>query len=82
MAKKNYYANYQVNNGSSLMQPIEDTSLSRIKKDIIEIAKGNIFKQPHNSGVVYVEDEYGKEIYRAIIYLSKNLRPYVREVEV
>jgi len=38
-----YYANYNANNGTQMMKPIESDNLEQIIKDIMEIAEGERF---------------------------------------
>lgn len=38
-----YYANFTANNGTSLIEPLEDTNKARIIKSIREIANGERF---------------------------------------
>ena len=77
---KKYFANFNVDNGTRYQKPISDTNFNRIKKDIIEIAKGNIFQTPGNTGFVWVEDENGQEIYRAMICVSSSGSVYTRKM--
>lgn len=73
-----YYANFSVNNGTSLRDPLEDTNLKRITKEIKEMAKGQIFCNPTNVGSFWVSDEKGNEITRGSVFISKDLKPYTR----
>lgn len=75
---KKYFANYVVNNNSSLLHPIEDTNLLRITKRIKEAAKGEIFCSLTNRGSFWVADETGNQIVIGDIFISKKLKPYTR----
>lgn len=75
---KKYFANYLVNNSSSMQTPIEDTNLARITKSIKEYAKGQIFCNLTNHGIFWVEDEAGNQIVVGDVFISKNLKPYTR----
>lgn len=75
---KKYFANYVVNNNSTLQRPIEDTSLIRITKRIKEFAKGEIFCSLTNRGSFWVADETGNQIVIGDVFISKKLTPYTR----
>ena len=76
-----YYANFNVNNGTRLQNPLEDTNLKRITKSIKEMACGQIFCEPTNVGSFWVENEKGEEVTRGNVFISKNLRPYTRTIK-
>lgn len=78
MTKKKYFANYVVNNNTTLLNPIVDTSLIRVTKRIKEAAKGEIFCSLTNRGSFWVADETGNQIVIGDIFISKNLKPYTR----
>lgn len=80
MAK--YSANFSVNCGTRLEQPLVGTNLKKLKKDIIAMAKGNIFCTRNNSGAVIIhEADTGRQVYLGMIQISKSLKPYVREIK-
>ena len=54
---RTYYANFSANNGTYLQNPIEDTCLERIIKDVRAIAEGNRLAGNECSWSVWVEDE-------------------------
>lgn len=76
-----YYANFNVNNGTRLQNPLEDTNLKRITKEIKDMAKGQIFCDPTNVGSFWVSDEKGNEVTRGNVFISKNLKPYIRTIK-
>lgn len=76
-----YYANFNVNNGTRLHNPLCDTNLKRITKEIKEYACGQIFCDPTNVGSFWVENEKGEEVTRGNVFISKNLRPYTRTIK-
>lgn len=75
---KKYFANYVVNNNTTLVNPIVDTSLIRVTKRIKELAKGEIFCSSTNRASFWVADETGNQIVIGDIFISKNLKPYTR----
>lgn len=77
-----YSANFSVNCGTLLEQPLTGTNLNKIKKDIIAMAKDNIFCARNNSGAVLIYDtDTGRQVYLGIVLISRNLKPYVREIK-
>lgn len=75
---KKYFANYVVNNNSTLQHPIEDTNLIRITKRIKEFAKGAIFCSSTNRASFWVADEKGNQIVLGDVFISQHLKPYTR----
>ena len=55
-----YFANYNANNGTSLLNDLCDTNLRRITKDIRDIAEGN--RYDGNECRWRVTDETGREL--------------------
>lgn len=55
-----YYANYEANNGTTMMQPITDTNLKNIISDIREIAGDN--RQAGHIARWEVSDEEGRTV--------------------
>lgn len=55
-----YYANFTANNGTSMIEPLEDTNKARIIKSIRKIANGNRFAG--NTCRWHVCDETGKTV--------------------
>lgn len=78
MTKKKYFANYVVNNNTTLLNPIVDTSLLRVSKRIKEAAKGAIFCYSANRASFWVADEKGNQIVLGDVFISKHLKPYTR----
>lgn len=76
-----YYANFNVNNGTRLQNPLEDTNLKRITKEVKEYACGQIFCDPTNVGFFWVENEKGEGVTRGNVFISKNLKPYTRTIK-
>ena len=75
-----YYANFNVNNGTRLNNDITGTNLKLVKKEITELAKGQIFCTRTNVGNIIITDDKGKEVYYATIFISKDLTPYIRVI--
>ena len=59
MAK--YYANFNVNNGTRLQNPIERGNKTKLWKDIKDMARGNLFAG--GEGRVWVKDEAGRTVF-------------------
>ena len=57
---KTYKANFNANNGTRFMKPIEDTNLSRIIKSVRETAEGNRFANSECSWTVWVDSDDGR----------------------
>lgn len=72
---RKYFANFN-SNGTSLMQPLEDTNRNRIIKDIRECAEGNCYD--NNSVRWWVEDEDGREVASGYIQKRAGKISYVR----
>lgn len=73
-----YRANFSVNNGTRLMQSVEDTDKYRLWKNIKNMARAELFEK--GDGSVYVEDERGREVFsgqffdgRFVIYIDNYL---------
>lgn len=76
-----YSANFNVNNGTSYSRPIESNNLRKIKSRIASVACESIFRQPTNEGHFWIYDRNGKKIVHGLVFISKNLKPYVRYYE-
>ena len=73
-----YKANFSVNNGTTLEKPLRDNNLQRIKKDITDSAKAEIFCTPGNVGRFWIEDEHGNTVISGNVFISEGLKPYIR----
>lgn len=76
-----YSANFSVNNGTSYLRNIESNNLKKLKSHISSIACGAIFRNPCNEGHFWIYDRNGNEIVHGWVFISKNLKPYVRYYE-
>lgn len=72
-----YKANFCVNNGTTLEKPLQGNNLQRLKKDIADSAKAEIFCTAGNVGRFWIE-EHGNTVISGCIFISARLRPYVR----
>lgn len=73
-----YIANFSVNNGTTLEKPLCGDNLQRIKKDIADSAKAEMFCTPGNVGRFWIENEHENTVISGNVFISEGLKPYIR----
>lgn len=76
--KKKYCANFNVNNGTTLIHPIKGANKKKLLRRITDMAKAEIFQDKTNVGTFWVDDMQGQTVAEGCIFISNCGRPYVR----